>query len=198
MPFDWMILDTKFALSAVAELIETDFKYFLSDLRYNADGHVIPQKHPYVKFVHHDPIKNITTSSDISQLQNAQLIKRENLTEIFTRRANRFLNLIDNESCFFIHTIPRKMLYNDERARGFEQSAARFVQFMEQRTQQAFQLLVVVYNTNDFDIEQATQKLSLPSSIHLRPFVIDANVNPYFGCSKTFGDLLAEFDLVRH
>lgn len=85
LPFDSLLLTPYCALNDVADLIETNFQYFLSDLSYNQDGHVVPGKHPHVRFFHHDPIKNLVSQGEISHQSTSanQLGEQENLIQTF-------------------------------------------------------------------------------------------------------------------
>lgn len=103
------------------------------------------------------------------------------------------MQMITNDACLFINFTPHKMLHVAERVQIFEDSVVRLMQLLAQRTRRSFRLLIVIYDTVDFDIAPVTQRLSLPNNVYIRKFVVDTDVNPFFGCSEDFRGILREF-----
>ena len=121
LPFDWNIItDETRAFEYFNSLINSNFKYFIKDLKYvmnyepNINRNVVVSNHyEYVQFIHYDLIKNINIGRNWDNDSNLKLMME--------RRAKRFMDIISDSSnditffyminynCFFKNT----NLYND-------------------------------------------------------------------------------------
>jgi len=186
LPFDWLLSPSHLAIDYVVELINTDFKYFLADLQYDQQGKVFSGKYPEVKFWHHDLLKNGSgIGVDWESNESDQILA-------FERRVKRFIRLISSKNIFFINTFKVQQAGLKQEITFFWDSVARLIKLLERR-KVMFQLLVILYDNEDFCLDAMIKAAYLHNNIHVRKFVRDTNINPYFGCEKAFRKILREF-----
>ncbi|MEH2279478.1 MAG: hypothetical protein V7K40_33030 [Nostoc sp.] len=53
--------------------------------------------------------------------------------------------------------------------------------------------MIVIYDDADFDLDETVKPKCLYNNVHIRKFVRNTSINPYFGCEKEFGKILQEF-----
>ncbi|MEH2279477.1 MAG: DUF1796 family putative cysteine peptidase [Nostoc sp.] len=102
LPFDWLLSPSYLSIDYAVELIDTNFKYFLSNLEYNHKGIVVSRYFPDVKFPHHDLLKNSGNYHDRLESNEANQILA------FERRTKRFINLISSKNVFFINVFQNR------------------------------------------------------------------------------------------
>ncbi len=187
LPFDWLKSPSHMAIDYAVELIDTNFKYFLSDLQYDHQGIVFSGKYPELKFWHHDLLKNKFN-------KDKEVVSTElNLILAFERRANLFMKLISSKNVFFINVSENLQAGLNKEATFFWGSVDRFTQLLEKR-KVTFQLLIVIYDDVDFELDETVKPVCLHNNVHIRKFIRDTSIDPYFGCEKTFRKLLQEFE----
>ena len=182
LPFDWLLSPSYLAIDYATELINTNFKDFLTDLKYNEQNIVISGKYPEVKFWHHDLLKK---KSNLEQCEDNYILT-------FQRRAKRFLEIITHENIFFINVFQNRHANLKKEAKFFWGSVDNFAQVLRQKNVK-FQLLIIIYDNIDFDFDKIVKPINLPANVHLRQFIRDTNINQYFGCEKAFGKIIQEF-----
>ncbi len=190
LPFDWLLSPSHLSIDYAIELIDTNFKYFLSNLQYDHQGIVFSGKYPDVKFWHHDLLKN--ESNIGNHLENSEA----NQILAFERRTKRFIDIISSKNVFFINVFQNRQGRLKDEVTFFWNSVDRFTQLLKRR-KITFQLLIVIYDDVDFDLDETVKPKCLDNNIHIRKFVRNTSINPYFGCEKTFGKILEEFFLLK-
>ncbi len=105
LPLDWQNTDPKYSLKYVNELINTHFKFYTKNLKYDDNNLVISEYYPYSQFVHYNLIKNKVRGDKEWENKDISLI------ETLNNRANRFLNIIKNieNNVIFIWKIEKKL-----------------------------------------------------------------------------------------
>ena len=186
LPLDWLLSPSHLAIDYAVELIDTDFKYFLFDLQYDNQGMVVSGKYPEVKFWHHDLLKNRSNIGDDLETGEPEQILA------FERRARRFIDIISSKNAFFINVFRNRQTRLKKETFFFWNSIDRFTQLLERR-KATFQLLIVIYDDVDFDLDETIQPKYLHNNVHIRKFIRNISINPYFGCEKAFGKILQEF-----
>ncbi|MEH2069536.1 MAG: DUF1796 family putative cysteine peptidase [Nostoc sp.] len=186
LPFDWLLSPSYLSIDYAVELIDTNFKYFLSNLEYNHEGIVVSGCFPNVKFWHHDLLRNSSNYGD--RLENSEA----NQILAFERRAKRFMNLISSKNVFFINVFQNRHARLYKEATFFWNSVDRLTQLLE-RKKVTFQLMIVIYDDADFDLDETVKPRCLHHNVYIRKFVRNTRINPYFGCENEFRKILQEF-----
>jgi len=90
-PFDWLLSPSDVGLEYVAQMSETRFEHFLSDVCLNERGHPVASGYPHTEFFHHH---NLLASDP-----EARRAERDKLA----RRAQRFLNICSGGKVKFLY-----------------------------------------------------------------------------------------------
>lgn len=114
-PFDWMSVHALKGLTYVCDMIETHFRFFLSDLRKNEKGLVYSENYPYALFFHE---KNLIDNSD----------DRKKLK----RRADRFLEFLHVRTVRFLYMTTSSALPDGASVETMYESVVRFTRLMKE------------------------------------------------------------------
>ena len=109
LPFDWLLCKQLRGFEYVNDLINENFSNFTTNLIYNNEGIVISKNYDYVKFFHHDLLKNKSNCADDID-QNDKI-----LIEVMNKRGKRFMNIISNKEnkVIFIYMLKHSYLIKD-------------------------------------------------------------------------------------
>ena len=93
LPFDWLATEPLNGLSYVEDNLKNDFRYFVNDLILNEKGNVIAPNYPSAEFLHD------------GGLEDSALIQ-----EKYSRRVNRFKNIVKTQVIHYLYNIPSSCL----------------------------------------------------------------------------------------
>ena len=175
-PFDWLLTPTHLSIPYVHDLIASDFADFITDLRYNDQGHVMAARYPDTLFLHHDLIANrckVTTRFEPAP---------EDLRQVFARRAARFMAVLSQQPVLLIHAFDH---CRADCAADYVESVRRLLGLLERRAVD-YRLAVVLYDDRPFEPGTDFAPLETLKPVFLTRFVRDRQVNPYFGATETF------------
>lgn len=96
LPFDWLNIEPNKGLTYITDNIKNGFKYFISDLKVNDNGHVVSSHYECAEFYH---------EKDLIENTNHQLKMK--------RRVDRFNEILKNDISY-LHMIPMKTLTNQD------------------------------------------------------------------------------------
>lgn len=108
-PFDWLDTKPSLALNFAFETIQSEFRFFLSDLEKNVEGKVFSKKHPEALFYHFD-----------------DLIENINFQKKIKERTQRFLKLYKDKACYFLHTVTSQAIEKESDLQFVTQSIDKF------------------------------------------------------------------------
>lgn len=167
------------AFNYVTRLLKSDFTDFLTDMKYDDDKYVELMNYPGTKFMHHDFIADQNGSGE--------------LTAKMMMRANRFMNRIDGKNPFFICAYERFYSEIPDAAELFSDSVRAFKKEIIRRGVSDFQIMLVIYDNQPFELASEFKKALTSIGVHVRTFVRDPQVDTDYGSEEAFKPILAEF-----
>lgn len=178
-PFDWIFMPSCNAFNYVTKLLKNDFKDFLTDMQYDDDKYVELMNYPGTKFMHHDFIADQKDSGEI--------------TKKMMTRAERFMAKMEDKNPFFICAYERFYSEIPDAAELFRNSVKAFKEEVIRRGVTDFQILLVVYDNQPFELDTQFTKALTSIGVHVRTFVRDPEVDSDYGSEEVFKPILAEF-----
>lgn len=178
-PFDWLLIQQNRVFEYINELINTNFEYFTTDLKYNHRGKVVSNNYDYVEFFHHNLITN--------KVLNRPEDDGKDLVELMHRRAKKFMNLITNKDanvvflCKLHHT---KLVH----------SAKLYKDMIKLENNNnilcKFKILVYLCNENeDYELIVPAEFKSLTKFI-FKKYIKNEAISKLFGCKEDFKVML--------
>lgn len=182
-PFDWILTKDEKVFYYVNDLINTNFKHFITNLTYNENKHVISKNYDFTDFRHHDLIKNISIGRDRNE---------KNLKEMYIRRVKRFMNNISdkNNNIIFLCIIHHRYLYNKDLWNDMKKFDNNI------NIKCSYKVLVYVYeDNNDFKFEIPKELSGLKHFIFDK-YIRNQKICRIYGNKNDFKKLLTKNKLI--
>lgn len=189
-PFDWLLVGSQRTFEYINKLINNNFEDFVKDLSYNSRNNVISKNYDYVEFVHYDLIKNKTIGRRKDE--------NKDLIDMFKRRTERFMNVINNKdnSIIFTYYLNYKCIVENNKIINNE-LYEEMVNFDNNKNIKCnFKVFVYLSNVD-------SNKLLLPNELtNLKNFIFDkytlnSAVDKIYGDPKDFRNLLEKNNLLK-
>jgi hypothetical protein len=184
MPFDWLSISPKNSFEYINDLIETRFFNFTNDLEYNINGRVISKHYPYIEFFHHDLLKNIV----IGRAKDDD----KNLIETMNRRADRFINIIENISnrVIFIYHIENNNFkkYSDKLFKDMKD-------FNDNKNVKCtYKIIVLVSDNDDFNLD-IPDKFHILEKFNICKYIKNSSIHGMYGNKYEFLDIIRSIEI---
>ena len=188
LPFDWLSMPEKRAISYINENINTNFKYFISNIKKNEKGECYAERFPYVTFPHHNLLEN---SSEFDKLKahfffNETYERQDgSIIDKFKRRINRFIKILNNPKniCVFCYHISLKTWKNKIDTQNIIEQIKLFLR--KCRAKYKF-LLYIQINDGDTGVPED----QMHEGLYVRTYTLDKSKNAEFGNHLDFQTLL--------
>jgi hypothetical protein len=190
LPFDWLSMSEKLGIKYININIETNFKYFVSNMKKNNKGNYYSEKFPYVTFPHHNFLQDTSEFNKVKlKYFFSETDERQDGTNIdkFKRRTNRFLNIINNpkNKCVFCYHISLVTWKNKDDLQYILEQIKIFLK--KCMTKYKFLLYILIKNS---DIAEDIPKDQFYNGVYLRVYKIDLSKNKDFGNAQDFKKIL--------
>jgi len=172
LPFDWLSMSEKLGIKYININIETNFKYFVSNMKKNNKGNYYSENFHMLHF--HTIIFYKTSEFNKLKLKYffSETNERQDRTNIdkFKRRANRFLNIINNpkNKCVFCYHISLVTWKNKDDLQYILEQIKIFLK--KCMTKYKFLLYILIKNS---DIAEDIPKDQFYNGVYLRVYKID-------------------------
>lgn len=113
LPYDWIRLKAQLGLNIVSSNIRERFNFFLENLHQNEEGNTYAEKYPNAEFTHAKAVLH-----DVS------------LRNKFKIRAQRMLDIIDNQDVAYLHILEIQTFKNDD-FKIFIKSIQKFIEILK-------------------------------------------------------------------
>lgn len=179
LPFDWLDIKSHLALNYIFENIQSDFKFFLTDLYKNVDGKVFSKKYPESLFYHYD-----------------NLIDNFDLQNKIMQRVERFLILYKNKKCCFIHTIAYDVSLNEKDLNFIVNAAIKFSSLLKPEDQ-----LMIYLRFDELILQDCYQwkllenRLRNIKKVKVISYVLEKNKFGMWGDEKKYKELIINFGI---
>lgn len=120
LPFDWLLTKNDIAgIDYVNKNIDTHFQYFLTNLKQNKKGYYYSENFPETFFPHYDFKAKEAEFEKLKRHYFAEYFENkspDSQIDKFKRRANRFINIINNSNnhCIFFYRVTNNTFFDED------------------------------------------------------------------------------------
>ena len=192
LPFDWLRTNSERGLEYVADLIETKFDNFTDDLVYNNKNVVVSKNYPYAEFFHHDLIKSSSNALDQKAEKGADLI------ETFHRRADRFMELINNKAdmCYLLYCLSYSSYKKPNKLTQFIPTIDKFLKAMQNKGPYKLVIYITVDDPNfNLVLDERLTKYKNHPNVVITTCYRNIHAHKIYGDKKDFQMML---DKITH
>lgn len=98
-PFDHLYTGSICSLKYFLNLVDTSFKYFLSDLKVNINNRIVSSRYPHTEFIHDKDLR-----------KNPETVKK------YQRRIQRFMEDYTKDKCVLLYCIHDSSIQSEEQS----------------------------------------------------------------------------------